>query len=210
MGGFRSRISATYSDALDLFIESIRRPATAAKDVANVGRGFSGLLIILSQVILIFVSFLIHLPLGEFVSIIPVGFKNKLILGLLAAAFVFAASLIYAILATFFKDTNNPDFSFLNILGMYGTAAACGTIFVILIFIFGFFSSKIVVVLFLLALMTWMFSCHNVTKFVVLGDENKKSVLSNLICILATLLILFIVFKVGNSKGVSSILYSLF
>ena len=209
MGGFLDDLKALLFDTVDLFQESIKRPMTAARDVAQVGRGMSGLSLVIGQVLLIFISFLIHLPLGEFKHVPPVQLKYKAMVGGFICSLVILYVAVNTFVANVFKDSKNPDYSFTNILGMYGTATAPGMIYVVLIFLMGFFSSKIVVILLVLSLLSWLYSSHNVTREIIAGDDDKKNLLANIISIVVAIIMLFVLYKVVNSKGLSAILYGL-
>ena len=208
-GGFLDVIGSLWSDVFDLFQESIKRPSTAAKDVARVGRSMSGLIIAVVEMLLIFITFLIHLPLGEISRAVPIEFRYKAAVGGYVCSIVILYLVVVAIAANVVKDSKNPDYTFVNILGMYGTATAPGIIYVALIFFVGFFSSKLVVCLLLLSTLSWMYSSHNITRELIAGDEDKKNLLANIISILVAFIVLFVLYKLGNSKGISTILYGL-
>ena len=209
MGGFLDDLKALLFDTVDLFQESIKRPMTAARDVAQVGRGMSGLSLVIGQVLLIFITFLIHLPIGEIKHVPPVLFKYKAMVGGFICSLVILYVAVNTIVANVFKDSKNLDYSFTNILGMYGTATAPGMIYVVLIFLVGFFSSQLVVILLVLSLLSWLYSSHNVTREIIAGDDDKKNLLANIISIAVAIIMLFVLYKVVNSKGLSAILYGL-
>ena len=160
--------------------------------VVQRNRGLQGLFIAVIQVILVFFTFLMHLPLGEYSQFFQMEDRAKI-----GAAMFFVVALsymLYVVAGFLFKDKSNFGLTFVNIMGMYGTAMTYSTMFIVLIFIFGLFSLGIALFLSFLSIFSWICSAYNVTKQVVGGSEDAKTVTANISCIAVSFIVILAVY----------------
>lgn len=187
-----SQAGMIFSDIFRLFGESITKPATSALSVVEKNRGLQGLFIAVLQVILVFFTFLIHLPVGEFSQFFQIEDRAKI--GAVMFFVVALSYMLYVVAGFLFRDKSNFGLNFVNIMGMYGTAMTYSTLLIVLIFIFGLFSMGIAAILAFLSIFSWICSAYNVTKQVVGGSEDAKTVTANITCIAVSFIVVLAIY----------------
>ncbi|MBO5609015.1 MAG: zinc ribbon domain-containing protein [Eubacterium sp.] len=178
-----SQAGFVFGDMWRLFAEGITRPFSAAKSVAERGRGIQGLLIAIFGALVAFFLILIHLPYGNYstdsyfgysYSVYSVG--DRALQAFLTFLVVAAVYLLTATAGYIFRDKSKPQYSFKNILGMLGSVTVYPLFVAGLEFIFGLFSAPIAGTFETVMIIIWVGFSTVVLKEVIGGTEEGKTV----------------------------------
>ena len=199
-----------FSDTFRLFVESITSPVTAYRSVIDQNRFVQGILLIVLEVLLAFFTFLIHLPIGsvsKYVAEVLNANVRAKIGGMVILVILFVVVLT-AVAALIFRDKFVQGYTFLSLLGMFGTATVYGSLGFLVVFFFGLFSPLIAGTIATCMVAVWFGQSFMILHEVIGGDENTKAVRS-IISIAAVTFIFIIMAYMLVKNGVVSSLDSL-
>ncbi len=168
------------SDTFRLFIESVTSPVTAYRSVIDQNRFVQGILLIVLEVLLAFFTFLIHLPVGSLPKSVSeylnANFRAKI--GGIIILVVLCVVVLTVVAAFIFRDKFVQGYTFLGLLGMFGTATAYGSLGFLVMFFFGLFSPLIAGTVAACMVMVWVGQSLMILYEVIGGDENSKMIKS--------------------------------
>ena len=193
-----SAAGMAFADMWRLFGEGITRPLSAARSVVERRRGVSGLLLGIFYIIVVFFLLLIHLPFGKVE--VPVG--DRAMQGLYTIIIICGIYFLTALAGYIFRDKMNPNYSYLNILGMLGSLTVYPLFFAVLEMIFGLFNMGIAFDIQNITMVVWACMATVVLKEVIGGSEDGKmvkAVFSQAVIIIA--LALFALLIQSSLKG---------
>ena len=199
-----------FSDTFRLFVESITSPVTAYRSVIDQNRFVQGILLIVLEALLAFFTFLIHLPIGsvsKYVAEVLNANVRAKIGGMVILVILFVVVLT-AVAALIFRDKFVQGYTFLSLLGMFGTATVYGSLGFLVVFFFGVFSPLIAGTIAACMVTVWFGQSFMILHEVIGGDENTKAVRS-IISIAAVTFIFIIMAYMLVKNGVVSSLDSL-
>ncbi|MCI2050019.1 MAG: hypothetical protein LKJ76_09930 [Lachnospiraceae bacterium] len=113
---------------------------------------WTGIILGITQAVLIFLLSLIHIPFISDGSTL----KDRALIGVFALLIVLIGIVVTAAVTFLVKLLTKEKPNFLNVLSAFGRATVMGSLFIVLSFVFGYFAPDIAVLMLLLAIMSWM------------------------------------------------------
>ena len=182
-------------------------PAYGMRSVYEQNRGVQGILLFVIEALVLFFTFLIHLPIGSVPSFLK-DVVNTNIRAKIGGYLILAMIVVFmlTVLAGFiFREKSEFRFNFLNITGMFGTATAYCSIGLILVFFFGLFSPLLAFVFGVSTIILWICTSYNVLIEVCGGTEDIRTIKAVLSIIVITIIVIITLYLIIKSKVMSAV-----